>query len=157
MLALDTFVPAEPFFLRGAKAEIKRRAKDTPGDICAWPLAELRAAVVAHGPTFPLVNGGVDVATREYLTSLLGDGTEIPAPTVTLTTIHAAKGREADHVLVFSDHSRLTHDAMVQNRNGEREGENRVAYVAVTRTRDLLTIVLPETRFFYPYPTVRPA
>jgi hypothetical protein len=71
------------------------------------------------------------VAARQRGEHLLGRAR------VRLSTIHAAKGGEAEHVVLFREMARRTFDEMEQNEDDER----RVFYVAVTRARERLTVV----------------
>lgn len=57
-------------------------------------------------------------------------------PTVRLTTIHNAKGREADTVLFITDCSRATRESFDEKPDDER----RLAYVAITRAKRALYI-----------------
>jgi len=66
---------------------------------------------------------------------------------VNISTIHGVKGGEADHVVVLSDVSR----GVTRQLNIDEDSEHRVFYVAVTRARNKLTIVAPESRTYYPY------
>ncbi len=66
-------------------------------------------------------------------------------PRVRLSTIHGSKGGEAEHVVVLRDMARRTYDEM----RYVPEDEARVWYVAVTRTKERLTVVEPSTRLFY--------
>lgn len=67
-------------------------------------------------------------------------------PRVKISTIHGAKGGEAEHVVVLTEMAKRTHWEMERS----PEDEARVWYVAVTRTREKLTLVSPQTRQFYP-------
>jgi DNA helicase II / ATP-dependent DNA helicase PcrA len=67
-------------------------------------------------------------------------------PRIKLSTIHAAKGGEADHVIVLQDMATRTYNEM----DKWPEDEARVWYVATTRAREQLTIVAPQTKMFYP-------
>jgi DNA helicase-2/ATP-dependent DNA helicase PcrA len=58
-------------------------------------------------------------------------------PRVRISTIHSAKGGEADHVVLFKEVARRTARETEQNPDPER----RVQYVAVTRAKEKLTIV----------------
>lgn len=69
---------------------------------------------------------------------------------VELSTIHAAKGREADLVVVSPDLTKATHESL---RSHGYESENRVAYVAVTRARKQLVLAYPSRTWAYPYPS----
>lgn len=58
-------------------------------------------------------------------------------PTIRLMTIHASKGREADHVVVFNSMTQKTAD----HRTVDPDPEIRVFYVAITRAKNRLDIV----------------
>mgnify|MGYP003679652550 FL=1 len=74
-------------------------------------------------------------------------GEKISKPRIRLSTIHAAKGGEADNVVVFTDISVKTWNELYSR----PDGENRAFYVAVTRTRKNLHIIQPDTsKFFRP-------
>ena len=64
-------------------------------------------------------------------------------PRVRLSTIHGSKGGEAEHVVLFKEMARRTHDEMVR---GGEEDEARVWYVGVTRAKERLTVVESSTR-----------
>lgn len=64
------------------------------------------------------------------------------APTVRMSTIHAAKGGEADRVVLVNGMGEKTFS------NSEHDDEHRVWYVAVTRTRGTLDVVMANN----PYP-----
>jgi DNA helicase II / ATP-dependent DNA helicase PcrA len=68
---------------------------------------------------------------------------------IVLSTIHAAKGLEWKHVfLVGAEEDLLPHARTVQG-DGEIEEERRLAYVAVTRARERLTVSWARTRTKY--------
>jgi len=87
----------------------------------------------------------IGVQEREYLISCLRKEEKISKPRVKLSTIHGAKGGEADNVLVLTD---IANSAWVEMRRNP-EGENRTFYVAVTRTRENLHIVQPMTNKYF--------
>lgn len=66
-------------------------------------------------------------------------------PRIKISTIHASKGGEEDHVLLLTDMS----SRCVQNMERDEDSEHRVFYVGATRCRESLNIVLPRTRLFY--------
>jgi len=77
---------------------------------------------------------------REYLISVLRRGTKLTdGGRVKLSTIHGAKGGEADNVLLLMDLS--TKFAKEYQRNGDNV--QRLFYVGVTRTKQSLHLVLP--------------
>lgn len=62
-------------------------------------------------------------------------------PRVSLTTYHGSKGREADHVILLTDCYRKAYDHARRYPDEER----RLAYVGVTRAKERLSIILPQT------------
>ena len=80
----------------------------------------------------------VDVA---YINALLRRGEDLPAPPrIKLSTIHGAKGGEAENVVLYTD---LT-AAAEQSMEKDPDSMHRVFYVAVTRTKQNLYLVEPE-------------
>jgi superfamily I DNA/RNA helicase len=71
-----------------------------------------------------------------------------------LTSVHGAKGREADLVVLLPDLTRSTARGLQRTAAG-REAENRVFYVAATRAREDLVIVAPRGRRHYVFPSFR--
>lgn len=65
-------------------------------------------------------------------------------PTVALSTIHGAKGAEADHVVLLTHMSRLVRKSFELAPDAER----RVWYVAVTRAKETLTLVGQDNPLF---------
>jgi hypothetical protein len=62
-------------------------------------------------------------------------------PRIKISTIHAAKGGEADNVVLMSDMSYRCYENMTR----KPDDEIRVWYVGMTRCRKTLNIVLPRT------------
>lgn len=69
----------------------------------------------------------------------------VRTPRVRLSTIHGAKGGEADHVVLMTEMARRTHEEM----ENKPEDEARVWYVGVTRARQQLTLVSSRARTYY--------
>lgn len=91
---------------------------------------------------------GIPLEKREYYISLLRRNKKLTAESnVHVNTIHGVKGGEADHVVVLSDMSRKTYEEMLR----DPCSEHRTAYVAVTRSKNKLTIVLPQNKYSYSY------
>ena len=67
-------------------------------------------------------------------------------PNVKISTFHTVKGAEADNVIVLLDMAKRTWDHLMR----DPDSEHRAFYVAVTRARKTLTIVMPSTKHFYP-------
>lgn len=61
---------------------------------------------------------------------------------IRVSTIHAAKGAEADHVALFQDVAQLTHAAYDE----DPDDEHRVWYVGVTRARESITFIDNESK-----------
>lgn len=83
---------------------------------------------------------------REYVLQALRRGERLRAePRIRLSTIHAAKGAEATNVALLTDMAGRTH------RDATRlpEAEARVWYVAVTRAKERLVVVRPQTAKHY--------
>lgn len=68
-------------------------------------------------------------------------------PRVRISTIHGAKGQEADNVAIIPDMSWRTWSAY----HHDRDNEHRVFYVAVTRARHNLFLIRPETDKYYEF------
>jgi superfamily I DNA/RNA helicase len=91
---------------------------------------------------------GIPLEKREYYISLLRNNVKITAePNVFINTIHGVKGGEADHVIIVSDMSKRTFMEMQK----DPESEHRVSYVALTRAKKRITIVMPNSRYAYTY------
>jgi len=88
----------------------------------------------------------VPTEERVYLLRALQRGEKLRArPRVRLSTIHGAKGGEADHVVLLRDMAWRTFQRMEHM----PEDEARVFYVGVTRARERLTVVAPQGRRAY--------
>jgi DNA helicase-2/ATP-dependent DNA helicase PcrA len=86
----------------------------------------------------------IEPVQREYVRSCLANGESlINQPRITVSTIHKVKGGEADNVALITD---LSHKPWTQLAEDE---EKRVLYVAVTRARQSLYILQPQTGRHY--------
>lgn len=89
---------------------------------------------------------GIPFLEREYYISMLRRGEKIlKEPRVNISTIHGVKGGEADNVLLISDVSYKTY----HSQEVRPESEHRVWYVAATRAKKELHIVVPRTQYGY--------
>ena len=78
---------------------------------------------------------------RAYVTALLRRKEKFNGiPRITASTIHGAKGGEAENVVLFTDISPAADEEMRRN----PDDMHRVFYVGVTRTKQNLYIVEPE-------------
>ena len=80
---------------------------------------------------------------RSYMLAIRKRGGKLLNGTarVKLSTIHSAKGGEADHVVVLKEMAQRSHDEMAIDPDAER----RVWFVAVTRAKQKLTVVASAT------------
>jgi superfamily I DNA/RNA helicase len=91
---------------------------------------------------------GIDLPLRAYYLTILKSGRKLTAtPKITINTIHGVKGGEADHVIVLPDMSSRTFEQYQK----DPTDEHRVGYVAVTRAKERLSLVLPSSTKAYSY------
>ena len=84
---------------------------------------------------------GLDASTENYIRNMLANKEKITqTPRITLSTIHGAKGGEADNVLLLPD---VTKSAIDQN-DLDPDELHRLFYVAVTRAKKSLHILEPK-------------
>jgi superfamily I DNA/RNA helicase len=143
--------------VHGTKAEIERDAKQhrsrthTIDEFAAtYGLLRLVSQIRAEGPLSIFTR--LKPPERCYLQRLLDVHHELPEPIVGITSIHAAKGRQAQLVIVDSELTKATFKELSRGGQAGCESENRVFYVAVTRASETLVLVRPETsrRFDFP-------
>lgn len=83
---------------------------------------------------------------RSYILSMLRLGEKITKkPRITLSTIHSAKGGEADNVILLTDLPHKTWKSYEKN----PDDDTRVFYVGLTRAKQKLHIVQPTTNKFF--------
>jgi superfamily I DNA/RNA helicase len=84
------------------------------------------------------ITDGLDINGYEW--AWLDDDSDL---NIKVSTIHGAKGAEADNVILCTDVSPSTYEQV------DSDAEHRVWYVAITRARKRLYIVQPQTGYFY--------
>lgn len=83
---------------------------------------------------------------REYIRAIKKNGESLmAAPRITISTVHGAKGGEADNTVVMLDMSSRSWDGMLQ----DAAGEHRVQYTAYTRAKQKLFLLNPQTTRYY--------
>jgi superfamily I DNA/RNA helicase len=83
----------------------------------------------------------ISLETQEYLIALLRRGVKLnQAPRIRLSTIHGAKGGEADNVLLLMDLSPKFAKEYARN----PDNVHRLFYVGITRAKQSLHLVLPK-------------
>ena len=89
---------------------------------------------------------GLSVHERSYILSMLRLGEKITKkPRITLSTIHSAKGGEADNVVLMTDMPHRTWRAYEK----DPDDDTRVFYVGLTRAKQNLHIVQPVTNKYF--------
>lgn len=84
----------------------------------------------------------IDVADREYLRAALRRGEPVRStPRIRLSTIHGAKGGQAENVMLFTDMAPRTF-LESERHPGDEE---RTFYVGITRAMERLHVILPQT------------
>lgn len=87
-----------------------------------------------------------DLETFKYLRLMdrfWGGRPDKIVPFIQLMTIHESKGKEADHVVLINEITKRVHDGFITN----PDQEVRTMYVASTRSKNKLTIILGENGF----------
>jgi DNA helicase II / ATP-dependent DNA helicase PcrA len=124
-----------------ADVGVRRGHKELPGvgDEDTVDMAHLRekGGLMTDG----IWHEALDLLTQEdrrYILEARRHGEKVTSkPRVRISTIHGAKGGEADHVILFKEMAMRTHAEMRDN----MEDEARVWYVGATRARKRLTVV----------------
>lgn len=140
--AAVALLPATGNMVRGSKAEWSR--EDTwkrwtvvlPEDLEDAGFKPEFAQKVLAGDWGRLFTGG-----ERWRASAEVHGAEIATrPAIRLGTVHAAKGMEADHVILSTGVTRRIYEAQSVD-SEQHDEERRVEYVGVTRARKRLTVV----------------
>jgi superfamily I DNA/RNA helicase len=132
------------YLARGAKVKI---GKEPDNKLFTWTTLVAEYGVMQYALWHEALEG-IDLDTRAYYLSIMHSGRKITeTPKVTIQTVHGVKGGEADHVILLPDMSKRTYEQYQKN----AAEETRVAYVAVTRAKRKLSIVLPSSQRYYPY------
>lgn len=129
--------------LRPGSIDLKK-LRVTQGDVSMATLVENFALTVREIWHEALMK--IPIELRDYFLAARRRGEKLLGkPRVRVSTIHAAKGGEADNVAVATDMSRRC----FTNMDVDPDAESRVFYVAVTRCREALTIIQPRTDMYY--------
>ena len=96
-------------------------------------------------PWFESLNG-IALTTREYYRQCMRNGERLnKSPRIHINTIHGVKGGEADNVVLLTDMAYQTYKSYLE----DPDDEHRVFYVGVTRAKQKLMLVAPQTPLFY--------
>ena len=132
-----------------AKGRLKRGAKtfsdEDKDKIYTLDILKKDHGLLVDGEWYEVMNkiSEYDVA---YIRRLLDLGEDLQKePRIKTSTIHQAKGGECDNVIVLTDIGKIVYKSYMKN----PDDEHRVFYVAVTRAKENLYIVDPQTTNFY--------
>ena len=132
-----------------AKGRLKRGAKtfkdEDKDKIYTLDILKKDHGLLVDGQWYEVMNkiSEYDVA---YIRRLLDLGEDLQKePRIKTSTIHQAKGGECDNVVVLTDIGKIVYKSYTKN----PDDEHRVFYVAVTRAKENLYIVDPQTTNFY--------
>lgn len=129
---------------RGAKAGLSLRDEEY---YTAHQLEQDSGLQQAHLPWHEALMG-ISLNEREYYLSVLrrhGAKALSTPPRMHVSTIHGAKGGEADNVVLLTDMAKKSYDGYRQ----QADPETRVFYVGVTRTKRALHIIHPQSTMFF--------
>ena len=132
--------------ISSGKGRLKRGAKKMltgTAEQDLFSLAALRQhfGLEAGNDTWDVVLDRISDEDRAYASALLNRGTNIfEKPKIKLSTIHGAKGGEADNVLLYLD---LSGKALMEMEKNPDDA-HRVLYVGITRAKENLVLKMPE-------------
>jgi superfamily I DNA/RNA helicase len=87
---------------------------------------------------------------RAYYLTMMRKGKDLRSlPSVRIETIHSAKGKEANNVALITDISRKS----LQGMEKHPDAELRVLYTGLTRTKNRLALIVPQTSTHFDLPT----
>ena len=83
---------------------------------------------------------------KQYFLKIMREKIDLTKPPkIIIDTIHQVKGGEADHVAIMTDMAARSHRYMEMF----PDDEHRVFYVALTRAKESIHIISPNSRLFY--------
>jgi superfamily I DNA/RNA helicase len=109
---------------------------------------ESEFGLVTRAPWYDALEN-ISLTDRTYYRAVLRSGGSLHRePKITISSIHGAKGGEADNVVVMSDMAGRTW----KDYEKRPDDEHRVAYVAASRARNRLVLLQPQGKTAYNYP-----
>ena len=125
----------------------KKVLEDTPQNEKLTLAEVLQKASIGDPLIWHDMFDAISPAERSYILSMLRRGEKITkTPRVKLSTIHSAKGGEADNVLLLTD---IPHRTWKEYEK-RPDDDTRVFYVGLTRAKQNLHIVQPMTNKYFP-------
>ena len=142
-----TFMNVGEGYVRGFGPRSKGMMGVAPGELIFMADAtEKFGLLIDNTVRWHRALGKIDMETRNYVLNALSRKDNVKNPRIKVSTIHSMKGGEEDNILVVPDLSFAAHREYLTN----PATEHRAYYVAVTRTKDSLHIMLPQTSRSYP-------
>jgi DNA helicase-2/ATP-dependent DNA helicase PcrA len=147
-------IPQKPYLERGLKAEVKRRAEESPEQPVRLPsllgqVTEAFTKLAGSEEYLDLLK--MPARDKAYFRSVVtkyGEEVLTERPRLLLGTIHSVKGMEADHVVILADMAKRTWLGW----EADRRAELRVWYVAATRARQGVILVEPRQMRCFQWP-----
>jgi len=136
---------------QGADAVVKRGALQGLSLIDPQSKLSYSDLVEHHGFLKPVTEAAgsvIKLSPEEqiYLNAIQRRGGIETTPRIKLSTIHRMKGGEDDNIVLLTDMGYMPYQTLQTT----PDDEHRVFYTAVTRTRENLHIVRPQTKYGYP-------
>jgi ATP-dependent DNA helicase UvrD/PcrA len=132
---------------RGVKRGFKTLPDLGEEDKVTLKMLQKKGGLLREDPWFEAMDR-IDREDVGYIRAARERGEKLRAkPRVVVSTIHGAKGGEADHVILMKEMAIRTFAEMRDN----QEDEMRVWYVGVTRAREKLTLVQSDTKRSCPW------
>lgn len=132
-------------YTKGGKSALER---EDPDDVIDYgELNHVYGLLRKQGTHWENALDRLSVETINKLRSLRMDASSgtLPEPAIRISTIHAAKGLEEDNVLISPDMARRTYEGFL----ADPDPEHRVWYVGVTRAKQALYVMQPQTMTHY--------
>lgn len=132
---MEPFIhPSHTTFYEGDNSSIEY----TTEDMFNFEYDEQYLVLARNSYLLDSMTNGLELEDREW--SWLDEEKDTK---IKVSTIHGAKGTEADNVVLYTDVSPATYEHL------DTDAEHRVWYVAVTRAKKKLIIIQPNTDNFY--------
>jgi DNA helicase-2/ATP-dependent DNA helicase PcrA len=128
------------------KGSISKALKDNENDFLTFTTLNNLVEITCQNKIWHEALDLMAIDDREYYIAARRMGESLlKNPRIKISTIHGAKGGESENVILYTDISKRTYDAMMNN----YDDEARVFYVGITRTLKNLFIIQPQTPNYF--------